>query len=442
MDAVPVPREAADAAGPEPVHGLWQFAWTVVVLALFATAWAVDPTADAAFDAPKRLAMLLGAGVAGMVLAWFAQAPDWRAWSTAARYSALAGVALLACLAMATLASPRPDLSWTALRHALLAALLIPLGASRLLAGGYGRRLFLLAGAAVLGNALISLAQLAGWRLPLAVESIGGRFASGALLGNEGYVALACALLAAACMALALFGQTARTRLWAGLAILPALAAILANRQATALAALLVAAAVLVALRWRRRWLLWGGTGVLVLALLAAVVPPLRAPTWGALPVGGVAGYQALTTYRLGAWAAAEEMIRQRPLAGHGPGTYFAHAHGARMAAELRLRERLVQPLGTSFAHAHNDYLELAAEAGLPALLAALAGLAALFFGLAARLLRRADPETAVLMAVLVAGAVAALAWFPLHIPLLAMILLLALGRAWRRVAERPEAGT
>jgi O-antigen ligase len=401
----------------------------------------VDPGADAAFDAPKRLAMLLGAGVAGMVLAWRAQVPDWRAWSTEARWAALAGIALLASLALATLASQHPDLSRTALRHALLAALLVPLGASPLLAGVHGRRLFIVAGAAVLANALISLAQLAGWSLPLAIENIGGRLASGALLGNEGYVALACALLASACLAPALFGAAAPTRRGAGLVIAIALAAILANRQATALAALLLAAGVLVALRWRQRWLLWGGTGILALALLAALVPPLRTMTWGALPAGGVPGYQALTTYRLGAWVAAEQMVRDRPLAGHGPGTYSAFATGARMAAEIRLGERFVQPLGTSFAHAHNDYLELAAEAGLPALLAALAGLAAVLYGLAARLLRRPDPEAAALMAVLVAGAVAALAWFPLHIPLLAMLLLLALGRAWRRVAARPEAG-
>jgi O-antigen ligase len=105
----------------------------------------------------------------------------------------------------------------------------------------------------------------------------------------------------------------------------------------------------------------------------------------------------------------------------------------------MRVRERFPQPEGKTFAHAHNDYLELAAEAGLPALLAALAGVAAVLYGLALRLWRRHDVEAAVLFALLVAGSVAALAWFPLHIPLLAMILLLALGRAWRRVAAPPE---
>ena len=58
------------------------------------------------------------------------------------------------------------------------------------------------------------------------------------------------------------------------------------------------------------------------------------------------------------------------------------------------------------------------------------------------RLARRAAAlEARILLGVLVAGMVAALAWFPLQIPFVAVVLLLACGRAWRLLLDDAEAG-
>ena len=69
--------------------------------------------------------------------------------------------------------------------------------------------------------------------------------------------------------------------------------------------------------------------------------------------------------------------------------------------------------------------------------LAVLAALGSLVNG---RLRRAAtDAEAAALLGLLAAGAVAALAWFPLQIPFTAMLLLLAAGRGWRLIAEAAQ---
>jgi O-antigen ligase len=125
---------------------------------------------------------------------------------------------------------------------------------------------------------------------------------------------------------------------------------------------------------------------------------------------------QALT-YRIGPWKAALSMAAERPLLGFGAGTYAAeYARHADM--------RFASPhLAGSFAQAHNDYLQALAELGIPATLLLLAILTLLLRG------ARAHPA---LVSILIAGAVAALTWFPLQRPETAMLLLAACGSAWR----------
>jgi len=171
-------------------------------------------------------------------------------------------------------------------------------------------------------------------------------------------------------------------------------------------------------------------------------VPLLREPVRTALTdPQRVAALEQATTYRIGAWAAAWQMIEARPWTGHGPGSYPLQSQRYRFVAERTIQVRLrPPPTATAYAHAHQDYLQLAAECGVPTLIAALLAIGTLLHGLlacieaAARDGRR-DVEALGLLAILVAGGVAALAWFPLQIPLTALILLLAAGRAWRRVA-------
>lgn len=330
--------------------------------------------------------------------------------------------------------SPHPELAWPTLRQILIMSLFAILGASRLLDGVAGKRMFIVFLIACATNALLSLAQSGGMDL-LPIAQVGGRFATGALMGNEGYLALACAMMAAACVACAVNTSSHRHQIGfvalAGLGVLT----IALNQQKTAAVGLAAALVVVVAVRWRLRWLLAGWAGVLVLGIASVWVSPVRTATWGTIPL---ATYERITTYRLGAWLAAADMVAERPLAGYGPGTFAAEAQTHRLAAELRLRERLTPPTSASFVYAHQDYLQLAAEAGLPTLLLFLGAIVALFTKLALQNLRTLEQQ--VLLAISSTGLVVALGWFPMHIPFTACTLLLCAGRAWRLIAEPREA--
>lgn len=418
-----------------------------LIVALLGTAWLVDPLAQAGFDAPKRLIAVIAASVAVAALLWRADPRALRdgfrgccVLAPAPRLALIAVLAALGGLLLATLMAQRPAASAPALRLALLFALFLPLGASRALEGDGGRRVLIAALLAAAVNAAISLLQSAGLDLPFAISQVGGRYPTGALLGNEAYVALSSALMAAAGFALGLSGLTARRRCAGWVLLVLGIAVMLVNRQRTSLIAVFAAVAVLASLRWRvLRWAPCAGVVLVLLLGVCAAVPALRAQTWTRLPVS-VETWQQLTTYRLGAWAAAVEMIATEPWSGYGPGSYANESQVQRFAAEIALRRRLPPPPpATTFVQAHQEYLQIAAEAGLPVLAAVLAALGGLFSGLL-RLARSASAtpagsEAPLLLGVITAGAVAALAWFPLQIPFTAVVLLLACGRAWRLLA-------
>jgi len=403
-------------------------------IALLGSALLLDPRAEAAFDAAKRACAIVGVIVAALALLCDKSRADRNRWSRPAQVAVCCAALAVVWTLAASILSPHQALAWDSLRRATLFALFIPIGASRTFAACGTRPalgLFVI-GASV--NVVISLAQAGGWQLPFDVAQIGGRFATGALLGNEGYVALAAATLAAICAAIATGAFGLRYRLGAVGVAAAAVAAIAINHQATSAIALCAGLVAIAAMRWRLRWL-----GVIFLAIVVgaattALLPVLRNLTWAEL--GGIDAYQRLTTYRLGAWVAALHMIATRPLEGYGLGSFAMEQQTHRLAAEISLQQRFVQPTGSSFIYAHNDYLQLAAEAGIPALLFVLIAIAAILFGLVRIGRALADVERLVLLAMLTCAAVAALAWFPLQIPFISIALLLTLGRAWRVVAD------
>lgn len=420
----------ARAARPRPE------AW-LLALAILGAGFAVDGAAFDAFDAPKRLLALFGIGVATLILLWSPARWPAQPATRAARASLALGLLGGVGIAFAAAFADEPASAARAAVALLLYALVPVLGASFVAGDGAMRTLLLAAAVAVGGNAALSLLQAAGLALPLELARLGGRYPTGALLGNEGYVALACAFLLPALMGLGLARRERAIRVACVALSVLTLAAIAVNRQLTA--ALAAGAGLATVAMLRAGWLRTLRAGLLGLAVLAllALLPPLRAVTLAPLLDSRLEQVQQATTYRLGAWAAADGMWRERPWTGSGPGAFADQSQSHRLAAELRLRQRLEPPPNaTHFVQAHNDYLQLAAEAGLPTLLAWVAAFALVLLALARRGVR--DPEAAALGGVLVAGAVAALAWFPFQVPLLALILLLALGRAWRIVAT-PE---
>ncbi len=129
---------------------------------------------------------------------------------------------------------------------------------------------------------------------------------------------------------------------------------------------------------------------------------------------------------RVELWGVAGELIRARPLVGGGLGT-FDDASLAPLDPSV--------PRHTRPGAAHNDYLELAADIGLPAALAAIAALGAAV-ALAARRVSALAEADRPLAAGALGGVVGLLLHetvdFPLHVPgpalLLAICLALALG--------------
>ena len=413
-----------------------------LVLALAASAFLVDPGAEDSFDAPKRLAALVLTAVAATaaVLGRSNSADD-RAGpvpraSAAGIARALFAVALAGALVSA-LASPRRPASLDALRALAIFALLVPLGASRVVERS-GRILLACFVGFLALDAVVSLLQSFRAYQPFPLETPGGRLPTGAFVGNVGYLALALALAAVAALGVTAAETRPVTRAACAAAIVLVVADLVVNQNFTSLTALAAGAVALSAARFGRRALV-PLVAVAALVLLGfALFKPARVRAGEAASALRARDWDRLLTYRLGPWSAALEMARERPLLGFGPGTYAAEFVPHRLAAEVRARRRMVNPLVTSsYGEAHSEPLQALAEGGVAGAAAILAFL--LLLGGVWRAARSGGPdgaEAAILFGLMVAGAVASLTWFPFQRPVSAVPLLLAAGRGWRLAAD------
>jgi O-antigen ligase len=424
----------------------------VAVASLFAVllgaSLLVDPKAYASFDAPKRLAALCGISIAGLAIFGLGARPDlarrpWRDVPAAARVALIAAGAALAWASQSALLSPDRAAALDSLRTIGLFGVLLPLGAS---AAVERHRNFLmgtvLAAAAV--NAVVSLLQSRGIS-PFRLQTFGTRNETGALAGNVGYLALSLAFAAVLSLGVVLAARGKAARIFAAIALVLSLAGIVVNRNLTAIAALGIGVFVLLLLYFgrRSRWPVLGVVAALAVASFAVV--PLRERMKDVVGMARRGEWDRLTTYRTGAWAAAIQMTRERPLLGWGPGTYAIEFTPHRLAAEVRARRRYVNPLLTSsYSEAHSDYLQAFAETGIPGGSAALIAVGALVLAVGRRAARPGPDriEAAILVALLAAGAAAALTWFPLQRTISAAPLLLAAGRSWRVAAQHREEKT
>ena len=128
---------------------------------------------------------------------------------------------------------------------------------------------------------------------------------------------------------------------------------------------------------------------------------------------------------RAGTWRAATSMVRAHPLLGVGPGGFYSSFAAAKNASNhIEL-----------FTHAHNWYLHVAAEGGLPALAALLLLLGGALYRCAATLRRSSSPTERLVAAGLGAGvlgyAVAGLLDVGTGVPAIALTVWLVIGMAW-----------
>lgn len=427
------------AARPRDVAG--GVAAAALLLAIACAGLVVDSGADNSFDAPKRLTTLICTATAALAAFGFSRWRNPFAGTTLGRvpFASAAAACLLAAAALALVAalvSPRRATALDATRALGLYGLLLALGASRVVEKRK-RSLLAVFLAVVAVNAVVSFLQARNIYQPLRLVTRGSREATGAFVGNPGYLALALAFSAVACLGVALLGRPAATRAAAAVGIAVFGSSLIVNQNLTSLSAVVAGAAILLLARFGRRAAL--SIAVLLLVVAGAVVayPPMRGRAREALSAVRDREWDRLVSYRLGAWAAALEMARERPWVGFGPGTYGAEFVPHRLKAEIETRRRMGNPLATSsYGEAHNDYLQPFAEAGIPAGLLLLAAAALLFRGLLVAARRPAATprraELLFLLAFLGAGAIAALTWFPFQRPISSIPLFLATGRAWR----------
>ena len=447
-----------DADARTPSAGLSSWVAAVFLAAAFcgAALW-FEPAADASFDAPKRLISLFAIAAAALAAFGFHSEPDrtqtpdpvagtgpraapwtaWYNWRDRRLILALTAAALVLGL-LSALASPHRPLALDCLRVAAITALVLPLGASPSVA----RRLpFLLSAffAAAAIDAVVSILQARGLYQPFSLMTQAAREATGAFAGNVGYLALALALAGVAALGLALTTRRRVLRAAAAALALLFVGALVVNQNLTSLSAFGAGVTVLLFGLFGRRAAVALAAGVLLVALAVAAYAPMRQRAGLALHAVRAGDWDALLSYRTAPWKSAVRMARDRPLLGYGPGTFGAEFVSHRLEADLASRRRLINPLTTStYGEAHCDYLQPFAEAGIPAGLALLAAKALLLAGLVRRMGRTSGPartEAVLLLAVLAAGATAALTWFPFQRPITAIVLLFAAGRAWRLLA-------
>jgi O-antigen ligase len=434
-------RRRKETTAPAARTGVLAAAAAATLAVILAgTALVVDTEAAAAFDAPKRLIALVGTALAAALTFSLrdrdpAMAP--LSCPPAARRGALwlTAAALLLTL-VAAVASPRREIALGATRALGLYALLLPLGASRAVERGKTWLAATFLGATAV-NSVVSILESRGLFRPFALETFGERQETGAYAGNVGYLAITVALGAVLALGVVLTSRRPPLRIAAGGALALFAATLLVNLNLTALTSALAGVGVLLVLVHGRRAAVPIAAAVLAAAIGVAGYAPLRHRAREVASAGRSGDWDALVSFRGGAWASAIEMSRDRPLVGYGPGPFAAENVPHRLAAEIRARRRFVAPLVTSsYAEAHCDYLQVFSEAGVPAGLAVLGAVACLFAAAGAAAWRTKAPELVLLVSVLAAGATAALTWFPLQRPVIAVPLLLAAGRAWRLSAR------
>lgn len=402
---------------------------------------------DAAMKDAFRLPKLLVAQPLALISLFFL---SWRLWASPAAFAglwrrtvprAVVPLVVVASLGLLTTAHPLPVADALAslwIGAAALAGWNLGLGAER--------RERLTAGLILPAVALaaVGLLQYYGLYRPFdfAGETETLRLGVTSFAGSAGDLAMFLVLPCLVAQQRSIASRGLRRALWGG-GLLLCLWALAVTQTLSALIALVLASVVLwLRLLPRRRVLAaLAATGLAVVVLVLAL-SPLRervAAKGKELARGDV---NALLTGRLDGWRAALHMTAEQPLAGVGHGAYRTEFADAKLELAARGVEFFRSNRQVMFANAHNEYLEAAAEWGLPGALALGWGLWVVATALRRRAARATSAEERAAAALALAGtlalAVLALAQFPFRIALVGYQALIFL--AWALPRDAPGA--
>lgn len=210
-----------------------------------------------------------------------------------------------------------------------------------------------------------------------------------------------------------------------GIGLALCLYALALTQTLAALAALAAGLLVLAVLMLPRRKALVGlAAGAAAVLILIVAVAPLR--TRVAAKIGPLLSgdFNEFLTGRLDGWNAAVWMLEERPVTGVGHGAYLPEYIPAKAALLDQGVKFLPGQTNPVFSNAHNEYLEAAAEWGIPGVLALAWGVWVLLS--AAR--RVAERDRPLVWSGLAALAVLCLVYFPFRVALVAFPAILFLG--------------
>lgn len=416
------------------------FLWLLALVPPFL--WA--PVAKESFRQPKLLAAEWLALASLAVLAWGVRRLAAVGWREVWRLPAVRIVLPMLLVATAGLAfTPHPVHVREALIDFWIGAAALVGWSAGLPAARLERLLRALLWPAFL-LALLGIAQFHGVWQPFAFETVraGSRLAITSLAGNPGdlgaFLVLPC-LVAQDLLRRRLqeeggWPSLRRPGFWGtALALAVAAYALLLTQTLAALAALAAGSLLL----WgaampRRRAAGLLAAGAVAAALLVAAVPPLRHRVMEKARQAAQGDWNTVLTGRLDGWRAAVWMCERHPLAGVGHGAYAAEFVPAKLALLARGAAFFPDQTQVTFANAHNEILEAAAEWGLPGLLALAWGVWVLW-----RTLRREPPGARPLAwAGTAALAVLSLVDFPFRVALVGFPALLFLSWALRSAEE------
>ena len=222
-------------------------------------------------------------------------------------------------------------------------------------------------------NGVLVVLQRAAIFDPFDYHNLGPhRAAATGFLGNANdaatYLVYPC--LAAAALAIA----SRQHRRWAAAVAVIAAAGIAATETIGALAALAAGTVALVWLTSRRALVALVILGTVTGAALFVAAPGRVREIREDLAAARTGEFDPLLSARVPALLAAWHLFREKPVTGHGLGSFPSRYFDAK----LEIDEKHPQMMGmhrVNYAEAHNEYLQLLAEGGIPALLLFLAAL-------------------------------------------------------------------